>query len=150
MMPATVFNPKARRLAMAVLVASAALALPACAASTATTTTEAPAKVEAIAGSKVKSVTLTQRAAERLAIRTAPLVEEVGRKVVPYAAVIYDADGNTWVYTMPRPLTYVRESVAVLDISADRALLSAGPPAGTQVVVEGAAMLYGTELGVGK
>jgi hypothetical protein len=150
MMLATAPPQKARRFVVAVLAAAAAV-LPACSTSTATTTpAEPPAKVEAIAGAKVKKVTLTQRASERLALKTAQVSDDKGTKVVPYSAVIYDNDGGTWVYTVPQPLSYVRESVSVLDIQSDHALLSAGPAVGTTVVSEGAAMLYGTELGVGK
>ena len=139
-----------RWVAIAALAVAAGLALPACSTSSATTAAESPAKVEAIAGSNVKSVTLTQRASERLNIKTAPAGQDKARTVVPYSAVIYGTDGGTWVYTMPRPLTYIRASVVVEDVVGDRAVLSAGPAPGTQVVSEGAAMLYGTELGVGK
>jgi hypothetical protein len=150
MMSATARYQKARRFAVAALAAAAVAALPACSTSTATTTAEAPAKVEAIAGSKVKSVTLTQRASERLGIKVAPVADNAGAKVVPYSAVVYDSEGSTWVYAVRQPLTYVRESIAIVDIAANNARLSSGPAVGTAVVVEGAAMLYGTELGVGK
>jgi hypothetical protein len=117
-------------------------------------TPDDPATVEEIAGSQLKRVVLTQQAAERLNIKTTQVREQIvasqARTAVPYAAVIYDADGGTWVYTMPEPLTYVREQVTIEDVQADLGILSAGPPMGTVVVNEGAAMLYGTELGVGE
>jgi uncharacterized protein YcfL len=132
---------------------SAVLAVPACATSTATTTTDSPAQVESITGSDVKQVTLTQRATERLNIKTTQArfaAEAQSQRTVPYSAVLYDVQGNTWVYTMPKPLTYVRHRVVVADIRSDQATLIEGPPSGTMLVTEGAAMLYGTELGVGK
>ena len=54
------------------------------------------------------------RAAERLDIQTAPVRGgRRGRRVVPYAALIYDEHGATWVYTSPKPLSFVRDPVEV-------------------------------------
>jgi hypothetical protein len=72
------------------------------------------------------------------------------RSVVPFSAVIYDLKGDTWVYTNPQPLTYVRAKVAVDYVDDDTAVLASGPPAGTAIVANGVAQLYGAEFGVGK
>jgi biotin carboxyl carrier protein len=72
------------------------------------------------------------------------------QKVIPYASVIYDLKGDTWAYTNPAPLTFVRGHIAVDYIEGDLAVLSDGPAAGTVVVTAGAAELYGTETGIGK
>ena len=112
-----------------------------------------PAHVEAIAGTDLHKVTLSARAAERLDIKTDRVQETVvggaKRKVVPYAAVLYDARGANWVYTSPEPLVFVRHRIAVDYISGDRAVLSQGPPAGTAVVTVGAAELFGAEFEIG-
>jgi hypothetical protein len=113
-----------------------------------------PAKVEHVEGSdEVSRLTLTPKAVERLGIQTAPLSEATvagkKRKVVPYGAVLYDAEGKTSVYTSPAPNTYVREPITVDFIEGDRAVLTAGPAVGTAIVTVGAAELYGTETGVG-
>ena len=112
-----------------------------------------PAQVEAIEGSELHKVTLTPRAAERLDIKTdrvqEMVVRGVKRKVVPYAAVLYDAQGTNWVYTSPQPLVFVRHKIVVDYISGDRAVLSQGPPAGTVVVTVGAAELFGAEFEIG-
>lgn len=71
------------------------------------------------------------------------------RKIVSYAAVIYDVHGDAWVYTSPESLAFVREQITVDYIEGDRAVLLDGPPAGTAIVTVGAAELLGTELGVG-
>jgi len=71
------------------------------------------------------------------------------RKVVPFAAVLYDMHGKTWVYTSPTPRTYVRHQISVDYIDGDLAVLSDGPPADTAVVTVGASLLLGTELGFG-
>jgi hypothetical protein len=118
------------------------------------TSSEEPATVEQVEGSEdVSRLTLTPKAVERLGIQTTPLREETvagkQRKVVPYGAVLYDADGKTSVYVSTAPNVYVREPITVDLIEGDRAILSAGPPAGTAIVSVGAAELHGTETGVG-
>jgi hypothetical protein len=118
------------------------------------TSGEEPATVEQIEGSEdVSRLTLTPKAVERLGIQTTPLREDKvagkQRKVVPYGAVLYDADGKTSVYVTSAPNVYVREPITVELIEGDRAILSAGPAVGTVVVSVGAAELYGTETGVG-
>jgi hypothetical protein len=72
------------------------------------------------------------------------------RKVIPYGAVIYDLHGETWVYTNPEPLVFVRHPILVDYIEGDLAVLMEGPPAGTEVAMVGVAELFGTEFGVGK
>ncbi|MEA2523115.1 MAG: hypothetical protein QOF73_342 [Thermomicrobiales bacterium] len=118
-----------------------------------TPTKTEPAKVEHLENSELSRVILTQRAAERLAIETAVVHDEqVGgapRKVIPYAAVLYDAQGATWTYTSPEPLVYIRHSITVERIEGNLAVLSDGPDNGVTVVTVGAAELYGTEYGVG-
>jgi hypothetical protein len=113
-----------------------------------------PAKVERVEGSEdVSRLTLTPKAVERLGIQTTPVREQAvagkRRKVVPYGAVLYDADGKTWVYVTSAPNVYLREPITVDLIEGARAVLEAGPTAGTAVVSVGAAELYGTETGVG-
>jgi hypothetical protein len=113
-----------------------------------------PATVEHVEGSDdVSRLTLTPKAVERLGIQTTPLSEATvagkKRKVVPYGAVLYEADGKTSVYVSSAPNTYVREPITVEFIEGDRAVLSAGPATGSTIVTVGAAELYGTETGVG-
>lgn len=113
-----------------------------------------PAMVEAIEGSEFQKLTLTDRAVERLAIETHP-VEEMqmgGAKAmtVPYAAIIYGLNGETWVYTQTAVGTYVREAITVDYIQDGMVILIDGPPAGAEVVTVGVAELYGTDTGVGK
>jgi hypothetical protein len=94
-------------------------------------------------------MTLSAKAAERLGIETAEVEEAGAQKVVPYASVIYDADGATWAYVAVEPLSFERAPISVESISGDEAILAEGPPAGTPVVIVGAAELYGAETGVG-
>jgi hypothetical protein len=108
------------------------------------------ATVEPIEGSDVARVTLSEDAARRLDITTAPIRELGDRTGIPYAAVLYDPNGDTWAYTNPEPLVFVRSPISVVTIEGNRAVLSAGPPAGTRVVTVGAAELLGTEYEVGE
>jgi len=113
-----------------------------------------PATVEHVEGSEdVSRLTLTAKAVERIGIQTTPISETTvagkRRKVVPYGAVLYDAEGKTSVFVSSAPNTYVREPITVDYIQGDSAVLTAGPAVGTAVVSVGAAELYGTETGVG-
>ncbi len=141
---------------MLVVLMIGALGLPACTRTSAgPAAKDEPAKVEAIAGTDLHRLTLVPKAAERLGIQTAPVREEAvpgsatKRKVIPYSAVLYDAHGDTWTYTNPERLVYVRHHIKVERIDGDRAILSEGPPAGTAVVTVAASELFGTEFEVG-
>ncbi|MCL4804845.1 MAG: hypothetical protein KJ046_11150 [Anaerolineae bacterium] len=72
------------------------------------------------------------------------------RTVVPYSALIYDLNGNTWVYVSPEPLVFMRHPVTVEFVEGDRAVLSDGPPVGTTVAIVGVPELYGADTGIGK
>jgi hypothetical protein len=108
-----------------------------------------PATIEPIDGTSLYRMTLTDRAAERVGLETAPVAEQqVSGKIqrtIPYSAVIYDAEGGTWAYTTDEHLTFVRDEISVERIDGDTAYLSDGPAAGTEVVTVGAAELVGLE-----
>ncbi|MDX1414250.1 MAG: hypothetical protein R3293_08660 [Candidatus Promineifilaceae bacterium] len=70
--------------------------------------------------------------------------------IVPYSAVIYGLNGETWVYVNTAPLTYMRQEITVEHIDGGDAYLSSGPPAGTAIVTVGVAELFGADTGVGK
>lgn len=134
---------------LAVTLVAAGLALAACHQKAAAPAKIKPATVEHVEGSDLGRLTLTERAAQRLDIHTAA-VREVGRRmVVPYAAVLYDAKGQTWVYTSPEPLKYMRHAIRVDYIEGDQAVLTEGPPVGTQVVTVGGQELFGAEFEIG-
>ena len=67
---------------------------------------------------------------------------------VDYTALIYDKTGKSWVFTVVGPLTFQRAAVTVDKIKGPLVTLSAGPPAGTQVVTVGASEVWGAELGI--
>lgn len=109
--------------------------------------------VEELEDSELGRITLSPKAEGRLGLETTPVTEaEVGgssRLIVPYAAVIYDADGNAWAYVNTEPHVFIRHALVVETIESDRVVLSEGPPAGTPVVTVAGAELYGAETGVG-
>ena len=51
-----------------------------------------PATLEAIDGSDVSRITLTEQAVERVDIQAAPVVDTASGTAIPYAAVFYTAD----------------------------------------------------------
>ena len=114
-----------------------------------------PAKVEKIQGTGLSRLTLEAKAAERIDLQTdkvglLPGLGADGLTTVPYAALLYDNTGATFVYTSPKPLVFVRYPVTVDSIEGDRVVLRDGPPVGTVVVTTGGAELTGVEFGVGK
>ncbi len=80
-----------------------------------------------------------------------PLKESEGPQlVVPWSAIVRDAQGGTWVYERTTPNTFSRRPVIVRGLVGDWAILDRGPPAGTVVVSVAVAELFGTEFGTGK
>jgi hypothetical protein len=112
-----------------------------------------PATVEAVAGTDLSRVTLTEEGAGRLGIRTAPVAPAPragpARTTIPFSAVLYDADGQAWAYTTAGENAFVRARITVDRVEGDTAYLREGPPPGTAVVTVGAPELYGAEYGVG-
>jgi hypothetical protein len=136
-----------------VLIAAGVVSLSACSEASSgydyeTASHHEPAKLEPIEGTDVQRVIFDAVAAKRVGLKTAPIRHNGQGKIMPYAALIYDADGNTYAYTAPEPLTYVRQEISVDHFDGDSVVLSAGPPAGTEVVTVGVAEVYGTEFEV--
>ncbi len=108
-----------------------------------------PAALEPVKGSEdLQKVTFTEEGARRVGLETGEVSRNGKRLVAPYAALLYDPEGKTYVYTNPKPLEYLRAPVEVDRIEGDRVLLTDGPPAGTKVVTVGVTEVYGTELEV--
>src|SRR5688500_18277195 len=116
-----------------------ALLLVACGPTTTPPTKMEPAKIEAIEGSDINQDILTEKAAERIGLETVP----AQGMTVPYAAVIYDIEGNTWVYTNPAPLTFVRAPIEIDHIEGDQAFLSKELESDDPIVTVGVIEIYG-------
>lgn len=70
--------------------------------------------------------------------------------VVPAKSILYDIYGGTWVYIKSGDHAFERRRVLIRYTVDQRVVLAESPVVGTQVVVDGAAELYGTEFGAGK
>ena len=135
-----------------VLVAAGALSLSACSGEASsgydyeTASHHEPAKLEPIKGTDVQRVIFDAEGAKRVGLKTAPIRRNGQETVIPYGAVVYTADGGTYTYTAPEPLTYVRQEIKIDRVDGDSVMLSDGPPAGTEVVTVGTAKVYGSEF----
>ncbi|MET3142598.1 UNVERIFIED_ORG: hypothetical protein ABIB19_002021 [Arthrobacter sp. UYEF10] len=147
-------KPTRRGPLAAVACAAMLFALPACAqpSALAESSSETPAKVEKNATTGIARITLSQRAIDRLQLVTDTVKPAPGGAglLLPYAALLYDAQGKTWVYANTAPRVYERQAVTVTQVEAGAVTASAGPAAGTAVVTVGAAELFGAEFNTGK
>ena len=136
----------------------AVLSLVACGGSEKSVEHQEPYHLEEIAGSDFKLVVLTEKAAERLDIQSEEVREEEVdgemKLTVPYAAVIYGLNGETFLYARnpgAGSLKFIREPITVDRIEGGKAILSDDPGLlGTHAVTVGVSELYGAETGVGK
>jgi hypothetical protein len=103
--------------------------------------------IEHVKGSNAERVRLTAEAARRIGVRTAVVRRAGSDLVIPYAALLYDPDGNTWAYVNSKPLVFQRQNVKVASIDGNTVLLSKGPSVGAKVVTEGATEIWGVEYG---
>jgi len=94
------------------------------------------------------NLTLSEHAQQRLGIQTARVTKGPDGLSVPYAAVVYDAEGASWVFARTGRLSYHRAEVSLGHKTGDDVALTSGPPAGTEVVTVGAAELVGVETGI--
>lgn len=86
---------------------------------------------------------------QQVFVRVASPVSGDTAKIVPYSSVIYDVAGDSWLYTNPEPLVFVRHKIDIEQILGGVVALSAGPEAGTRIVSVGAAELMGVEQKIG-
>ncbi len=89
------------------------------------------------------------RPGQRVGVQLALQGQQEAR-VVPAKSILYDIYGGTWVYLKAGEQAFQRQRVLVRYTQQDRAILAEGPVVGSEVVVDGAAELYGTEFGAGK
>lgn len=99
----------------------------------------------------IARVTITPRGASQIGLETAEVTEAGGRRRIPYAALLYAADGqHAYVYVESPPLSFHREDVVVDRVQDDRVIISEGPTAGTRVATQGVPQIHGAELELGK
>jgi hypothetical protein len=123
----------------------AALALAGCKEVPSNLVKSEPYELEAIKGTDLNRVKLSDKTAARIDLQTVPVRRSGKHTVVPHQALIYNPFGKVFVYTKPEPRTYVRAPVVVDRVAGNQVLLSKSPPAGTAIVTVGAAELLATE-----
>jgi hypothetical protein len=107
-----------------------------------------PAALESTGPDKPARIILTDEAVDRVALQTTE-VKPLGKELtVDHAALVFDKAGKPWVFTVVAPRTYLRAAIGIEEVQDNLVILSAGPPAGTQVVTVGAIELWGAELGI--
>jgi hypothetical protein len=112
---------------------------------------ETPILLEKQEDTGLYHMTLSERAVERLGLETVAVRAQAGGMlIVPYSAVMYGLNGETWSYISPEPYLFMRASITIERIEGDLAYLSEGPEVGTEVVSIAAAELWGAETGIGK
>jgi len=79
-----------------------------------------------------------------------PLKASEHAVVVPASAVVYDANGGTWVYARTAPHVYQRRRIQLLRTSGDLALVGRGVQANDDIVTVAVAEIFGAEFGNGK
>jgi hypothetical protein len=122
-----------------------ALAVSACAEVESNVRESYPYKVEPIEGGELQRVSMADDTAGLIPVRTAEVRALGKHKVVPHVAVIYNPEGDAFVYTKPKAETYVRAPIDIRRVVGGRAVLADGPPVHTTVVTVGAAELLATE-----
>ena len=136
-------------IALLLIVGALVPALSACTQVEENESTYSPTSVKPVKGTDdIQQVTFTAIAAKRADVRTASVQASGPLTSIPYAALIYNEEGDTYTYVSPKPLVYVREPIDVDRIAGDRVVLKHGPPTGTAVVTTGAAEVYSAEFGV--
>ena len=102
---------------------------------------------------KLKSPETWIRPGHKVAV-TMPLNSNASYRVVPWSAVVFDIYGGSWVYQRMAPQTYVRQRVEIefVDKTESNAFAAyqRGPAIGSEIVTDGAAEIFGTELGGAK
>jgi hypothetical protein len=90
------------------------------------------------------------RAGERVAVEIPTSESKVEVLVIPFKAVLHDIHGGQWVYAKTADHAYTRNRIQVARLAGPDAVLSSGPPLGSQIVTDGSAELFGTEFMTGK
>lgn len=108
-----------------------------------------PSKVTPADDGGHPTVTLTQLGADQIRLETAAVEAASKRKRLPYAAVLYDAAGQPYVFENVAGLSFHRSDITINRIDGDTVFFSDGPAVGGRVVTTGNAQVHGAELEFG-
>ena len=144
--------PKMRLAGLLVAAAvAAATGLAGCASPASSTPQSPTSKPVTLPGAGTPSVVLTPLGAQRIGLETAPVsAGPAGAATFPYAALLYEPNGQTAVYVPAGTLTYARHFVQVDAINGGQVTVTSGVNPGERVVTNGAEELLGVQNGVGE
>ena len=144
-----------RKMRLAGLLVGAAVAatagLAGCASSASSAAQSPTSKLVTLPGTATPSVMLTPLGAQRIGLKTAPVsAGPGGAATFPYAALLYEPNGQMAVYVSAGTLTYTRHFVKVDAVNGGQVTVASGVTLGERVVTDGAEELLGVQNGVGE
>ncbi|WEK38384.1 MAG: efflux RND transporter periplasmic adaptor subunit [Candidatus Pseudobacter hemicellulosilyticus] len=89
------------------------------------------------------------RPGERVSVNI-PFKGNATGMVIPFSAIAYDINGNSWVYRQTDSLSFERQRVEIERVEDQQAVIKRGLKGGEKIVITGTAELFGTEFGGGK
>jgi hypothetical protein len=141
----------ARATALVTVTAALAAVLAGCSAASSTAPPPPTSKLVRVPGSSEPSIVLTQLGAERIGLETASVTAATsGEATFPYAALLYEPNGQAAVYVATGTLTFTRAFVTVDTITGGVVVVKSGVSPGARVVTDGAEELLGVQNGVGE
>ena len=145
-------KPHARFAVLAMLAVAMVTAVVAgCSASSTVASQPPTSRLVATPGSAEPTIVLTPLGATRIGLKTAPVtVGQGGAATFPYAALLYEPNGQAAVYVATGTLSFRRAFVMVDTIVGDTVTVTGGVTPGQRVVTDGAEELLGVQNGVGE
>jgi cobalt-zinc-cadmium efflux system membrane fusion protein len=98
---------------------------------------------------EINNSSFEYRPGEKVSVRLAYQGNQKGL-TIPYSAVVYDIHGGTWIYQKTEETNYSRIRIEVERVENKKAIVKRGLKGGENIVITGAAELFGTEFGGGK
>jgi len=122
-----------------------------CASSASSAAQSPTSKLVTLPGTATPSVVLTPLGAQRIGLETAPVsAGPGGAATFPYAALLYEPNGQLAVYVSAGTLTYTRHYVKLDAVNGGQVTVASGVTLGERVVTDGAEELLGIQNGVGE
>jgi hypothetical protein len=93
------------------------------------------------------SITFSTTGAERADVGTTPVTGSDSERKLPYAALLYNGDGSTFVYTATGPRTYRYTPIHLEKVvDSTTIVFTEGPKPGTPVVTSGVPQVHGADI----
>ncbi len=92
------------------------------------------------------SVTFSKIGVQRADVGSTPVTAGDGHSELPDAALLYNADGSTFVYTVTGTRTYTYTPIKLLKVVDDTLYFTGGPKPGAPVVTSGVPQVHGADI----